>query len=363
MLAFSEICIERPLGTNGNNIVLNLLEQVFSKLNYKAIELAVDCTVWQSNNSFIEQNNRQIKIFPSPFSREIRGKFPIKYVSTLMELQNIKDFNGILVFMNELSKNGIMPQNFLFYFPENDKLLYEILESIKPKGIVAITGQDPVSGLNPFPIFEDVNLEIPTAYVSSLEHIVENNDISIEISSKTYKEKSKQLIFRKEGSSKEIILIAAHMDSKYFTDGAIDNASGVYTLCELANLIKDKIFNHTIEIVPFNGEDSPEVSGQLAYVDYLGKNNLKIKSVINIDGVGHSGSKNMFSFFNYDENKKNNIVAENNLTEGEQWYSGDHGMFVFQEIPCIAITASNMYTDLIKITHTKSDKIELVDIK
>jgi hypothetical protein len=48
--------------------------------------------------------------------------------------------------------------------------------------------------------------------------------------------------------------------------------------------------------------------------------------------------------------------------EGEQWYSGDHGMFVFQEIPCIAITASNMFTDLIKITHTNRDKMELLDI-
>jgi aminopeptidase YwaD len=267
-----------------------------------------------------------------------------------------------LAFTNELSKNSIIPKDFPFYFPENDKLLYELLENIGPKGIITITGQDPASGLNPFPIFEDPNLEIPTAYVSKLESIAESTDVSIEINSKIQKEKSKQLIFRKDGSSKEIILIAAHMDSKYFTDGAIDNASGLYTLYEIAHLIKDRKHNHTIEIVPFNGEDSPEVSGQMAYLEYLKKNNLKIKSVINIDGVGHIGSKNMFSFFNFDENIKNNIINENNLLEGEQWYSGDHGMFVFQEIPCIAITASNMFTDLIKVTHTQKDKIEMVDI-
>jgi len=61
------------------------------------------------------------------------------------------------------------------------------------------------------------------------------------------------------------------MDTKYFTNGAIDNATGVYTLYEIANLIHDKKFNHTIEIVPFNGEDHPEVSGQLAYLEYLEK--------------------------------------------------------------------------------------------
>jgi len=141
-----------------------------------------------------------------------------------------------------------------------------------------------------------------------------------------------------------------------------DNASGVYTLYEIAKLLKDIKNNHTIEIVSFNGEDSPEVSGQLAYLNYLEKNNFKIKSVINIDGVGHIGTKNMFSFFNYDENLRNKIITDNNLLEGEQWYSGDYGMFAFQEIPCIAITADNMFTDLIKVTHTKKDRIELVDI-
>ena len=362
MLDFSEICVERPLGSKGNDKVINLLHNTFSKLDYEIYELPFDCTCWQSGKSFIEQGGNKIELFPSPFSRTLKGNYSLKYVSTLSELQNISNFEGILVFNDELSKNAIFPKNFPFYFPDEDKLMYEILEGIKLKGIIAISGQDPTSGLNPFPIFEDVNFEIPTAYVSSLGKIVETDNISIEINSKVNKVKSKQIISRKEGLSKEIILIAAHMDSKYFTDGAIDNVSGVYTLYEIAKLLKDIKSNHTIEIVPFNGEDSPEVSGQLAYLSYLEKNNYKIKSVINIDGVGHIDAKNMFSFFNYDEGIKDKIITENDLLEGEQWYSGDHAIFAFKEIPCIAITASNMFTDLIKITHTKNDKIELVDI-
>jgi aminopeptidase YwaD len=181
MLNFSEICIERPLGTNGNNNVLNLLYNAFTALKFQTTELPFECTVWQSNNSFLEQDSNKIKLYPSPFSRELNGNFPIKYVSTLTELQNIGDFKGILVFTNELSKNSIMPKDFPFYFPENDKLLYELLENIGPKGIITITGQDPASGLNPFPIFEDANLQIPTAYVAKLENIAETTSVSIEI--------------------------------------------------------------------------------------------------------------------------------------------------------------------------------------
>ena len=310
MLKFSELCVERPLGSKGNNDVIDLLYCAFNELGYQCIDLPFNCIVWHSDYSFIEQNNNKTTIFPSPFSKELKGNFSLKYVSTLNELQNIKEYYGILVFNNELSKNSIFPKNFPFYFPDEDKTMYEKIEKINPKGIIAISGQDPVSGLNPFPIFEDVNFEIPTAYVSSLEGVSENSDITIEINSKKYKQKSKQIIFRREGLSKDIILITAHMDTKYFTQGAIDNAGGLFALYETAEIIKDKSFDHTIEIVPFNGEDSPEVSGELAYLNYLAENNYKTSTVINIDGAGHIGSKNMFSFFNFNENKKMRLLPK-----------------------------------------------------
>jgi aminopeptidase YwaD len=360
MLKFSELCIERPLGTKGNNYTIKLLHGAFNKLKYKTIELPLDCTVWESSASFVEQNGNRFIIFPSPFSRQLNGTFPLKYVSSLEELQAIKEYNGILVFINELSINAKMPNNFPFYFSDEDKVIYETLKKINPIGIIAITSQDSSSGLNPFPLFEDVSLEIPTAYTSSLENI--ENEIFIEINSRTFKEKSKQVIFRKEGFSKDIILISAHMDTKYFTKGAIDNAAGIYTLYETAEIIKNKKYNYSIEFVPFNGEDSPEVSGQLAYLEYLEKNNYKIKEVINIDGVGHICSENMFSFFNLDEQIKTEIIGKNNLLEGEQWFGGDHSIFAFQNIPCIAVASSDIFTDAIKLTHTKNDTLERVDI-
>ena len=363
MLNFNEICIERPVGSIGNDTVIKLLKNGFSQLNFCTIELPIKCTLWQSHYSFIEQNGKKTEIFSSPFSKELKGSYRIKYVSSIAELKCIKSFNGILVFKNKLTKASLFPKNFPFYFPDDDKAKYEIIENINPVGIIAISGQDPVSGLNPFPIFEDVNFQIPTAYVKSLKNIMDDKDVFVEINSKNVQRKSKQVIFKKEGKTKDIILIAAHMDTKYSTDGAIDNASGVYTLFKIAELINKSDFNHTIEIVPFNGEDSPEVSGQLAYLKYLKKNKLNIKSVINIDGVGHIGSENMFSFYNFNEKTKMKITAKNNIVEGEQWYSGDHGIFVFQEIPCIAITSNNAFTDLMKITHTTGDKKELVDMK
>ena len=360
MLNFRELCIERPLGTSGNNRILKLLTDTISKYGLETVELPIECTVWDSGNSYIRQDSKKLEIFPGPFSMNLSGTFPVKCLSTIEELKSLNGFNGILVFKDELAKESIFPKNFPFYFPDEHKEIYETLEKIQPKGIAAVTGKDLSSGLNPFPLFEDANMETPTAFVSNLGTIDCTKNISIEINSGRTKAKSKQLVFRKEGTEKEIILISAHMDSKYFTSGALDNASGVYTLYETAKMLGK--CKYTIEIVPFNGEDSPEVSGQQAYLQYLKENNYSIKTVINIDAPGHIGSENAFSFYNFDENKKTNLIKKYSLKEGEQWYSGDHGMFVFQEIQCIAVTSGDLFENSINLTHTKRDTPENIDI-
>jgi len=106
MLKFSKLCIERPIGTKGNNYVMDLLFHAFSELNYESIDLPFDCTVWQSDDSFVKQKDNIVKIFPSPFSCELKGDFPLRYISTikelkelekLKELKKINDCNDILV--------------------------------------------------------------------------------------------------------------------------------------------------------------------------------------------------------------------------------------------------------------------------
>lgn len=362
MLNFTDLCVERPVGTQGNNHVLNLLRNAFSQLNFIVAELPFECTVWQSGKSYIEQCSEKAAIFPGPFSNELTGIYPLQCVSSLDELTKIKNCNGVLFFRNELTQAAIMPKNFPFYFPDEDKLMYDIIEAVNPKGIIAISGQDPVSGLNPFPIFEDANLEIPNAYTLTLGNITEAHEIAITLNSHRHTVQSRQQIFRNEFMSKDIIVITAHMDSKYGTKGAVDNASGLYTLYETAKLINAHCYKHSIEIVPFNGEDSPEVSGQLAYLKYLEENNIKIKFAINIDGVGYTGMDNLFSFYNFDDTMKAKIIATNSITEGDQWYSGDHSIFAFQEIPCIAVTSANTSGNMTKIIHTQSDTPELVDL-
>jgi aminopeptidase YwaD len=361
-MKFNELCIERPLGSDGNNTVLALLNKTVAALKYKVIELPLECRLWEYGDSSIAQGNNKIRLCPSPFSQALSGEYKLKAVSTVAELKAVGRFDGLLVFDGDLTKDSLMPRNYPFYFPDEHKEIYDLIEEINPKGIITVSGQDPASGLNPFPIFDDANMTMPTAYTSDLGGIDLQAEATIVINSGVKKAASKQLIYRKEGKKPDIILIAAHMDSKYGTRGALDNAAGLYTLCEIAKSISELNTEYTIELLPFNGEESPEASGELAYLQYLQQNGCNIKTMINIDAPGHIGSENMFSFFNFDDAVKAKLVADNKLLEGEPWYSGDHTMFAFQGTPCIIVTSSDMFTDSIRLTHTEKDVANVVDV-
>jgi aminopeptidase YwaD len=53
--------------------------------------------------------------------------------------------------------------------------------------------------------------------------------------------------------------------------------------------------------------------------------------------------------------------AHNDLVEGERWYQGDHGLFLMNQRPALALT-SDRFTELwTEIAHTPKDSPEIVD--
>lgn len=86
------------------------------------------------------------------------------------------------------------------------------------------------------------------------------------------------------------------MDSKYNTDAALDNASGVVTMLLAAKGITTDKYN--IDIIPFNSEEYYDPQGELIYLEEIKKSGKEILLLINIDTVAHTGSKNAVASFN-----------------------------------------------------------------
>ena len=84
------------------------------------------------------------------------------------------------------------------------------------------------------------------------------------------------------------IIVCAHMDTKYHTQGALDNAAGVAVLLSAAAGLSKTDCN--VDIVPFNGEEYYEACGEVEYLKRLSPGRDEVALVINIDSPCHAGS-------------------------------------------------------------------------
>jgi aminopeptidase YwaD len=313
----------------------------------------------------------KLTLHVNPFSEPFNGISRAIFVRNLEELERVECEDKILFLTEYLAKEPLQPKNYPFYYPDEHKIIIDCLEAKKPCAIIALTGGTSMSGLKPFPLIEDGNFHIPVASLDKdifpgIEDEVTEEDIELSIVSKNNIVTAHQLIASKEVSdSKGTIVICAHMDSKYNTNGALDNASGVAVMLLAAKGIETNRYN--IDIVPFNSEEYFDPQGELIYLEDLRKSEKEISLLINIDTVAHVGSKWAVAYFNFNDKEMlelDNIMnTSTNIVSGQPWYAGDHAAFVFGGTRCILISASNLFEGCLSYTHCPKDTIDLVDEK
>lgn len=360
---------ERPIASMANERVLDMMQTEAIQMGWNVISKSFVCTKWEKGRSSIEIGKHSYEIFPSPFSKAYKGNGDIIVIHSLEELENFNITEKIVFLKDNIAKESMQPKNFPFYYPDGHKHIIDLLEEKKPKAIIAVTGKHEMCGLNPFPMFEDGNFSIPSAYINELTAnniLNENGKVNLNIVSNNSSGKSRQIIIARKGRDRAAgkIIICAHMDTKYGTPGAIDNAAGLLVLLKIMENLKDYTNSYDIDIVPFNGEEYYEVKGQLEYLDYIKDDFDAIKLVINIDSPCHKDSNIAVSTYNMVEKLSAKLNAEmkkdRNVVMGEQWYAGDHSIFAFKGIPCIAVTSSDLFETVIQFMHTQRDTIDQI---
>ncbi len=365
---------ERPVGTPSNGVVLDFFEKEFYSVGYEVESLPFNCMCWEKDKSFFQINDKAFEIFPSPFSKPFEGNAEISIIRSIEDLQNLMCKDKIVILCDDIAKEPIQPKDFPFYYPDEHKNLITLLEKQSPKAIICATGKHPLCGLNPFPMFEDGNFMIPSAYMSKV--LLKNckqldlpaSVYKLSIKSKNSSVCSRQIIAVKKAQKQAIgkIIVCAHMDSKYNTPGAIDNAAGVTVVMNIMKGLNQFSCDYNIDFVLFNSEEYFGVNGQLEYLGYIKSRQDNISLVINLDSPCHINSKTAISLYNASERItaiiQSQLTTRGKIIEGDQWYAGDHAMFVSQGIPCIAVTSSNLFETVLGLTHTQSDTTNNISI-
>lgn len=365
----SFIAQERPIGSSANNQIVKYLQQQMSRLGYEVSSIPISCKTWKKEESFLVINGKKIEIFPDTFSGNFHGNAKIILVSTYDELLKADISGKFIILHGPIASDPFMPKDFPFYYPDEHKAIIDAFESGKPAAIIAVTGQHPMCGLKPFPLFEDGNFAIPTAHLSDenlSEFLNSEGIIELHLNSVVTDADTTQLVATKNGKGEGIVLIFAHMDTKYGTPGALDNATGIATLLTIMEKFRNFEIDFTLRIIPFNGEEYYGVAGQLAFLDKYADEMENILLAINIDGMGHKHGKPALSVYNLTPGLQDQINQKlqihTGIETGPEWYAGDHSMFAFRGIPCIAITSSNLFGEVLQLTHTPDDTLENVDV-
>ncbi|MFW5645062.1 MAG: M28 family peptidase [Bacteroidota bacterium] len=364
----------RCVGSMGNLEATEYFKNILEKNDWQIEKQEFEAFDWDSDEAFIETNGDKLTANSSPYSEACDLDADTEVVSTIEELAQVKASGKILILKDELTREQLMPKNFIFYNPDHHKRIISLLEESGSKGLIFIVSKSGFyeGGEYPFPIIEDGDFKIPSVYISEEkgDELLEKNSGRLRLVSGTRRSSSKgyNIIGRKGKNSSKKITITAHIDAKKGSPGAIDNATGVATMLLLSELLKDYDDNYQLELIAFNGEDYYSVPGQMEYIGKKQGDFSDISFNINIDGVGLNKGKTSWSPMDFPEKKAQSIRSELSkypgLVEGKPWVQGDHSIFLQFGVPAIAISSEWLLENLEtqRITHTENDNTNIVDI-
>ncbi len=361
----------RRVGSKGNRAATDYVAHSFTALRWQVECPSFACIDWNQQGAVLAVEGIRFHALPSPYTLGCEVRAPLVGASTIQELEGAEITGRIVLLRGEIAKEQLMPKNFVFYNPDHHKRIIGLLESKRPQAIIAATTRDPgmAGAESPFALIEDGDFDIPSVYVTDDEgkrlaaHC--GQTVSLAIRAERAPATGCNVIARRGGDHTRRIVLFAHIDAKNGTPGAIDNATGIATLLLVAELLADYAGRFGIEIVALNGEDYYAAPGEMQYLKLNEGKFAEIVLGINLDGAGYREGHTAYSLYDCPSDVagviRSTFGAHKGLIEGEPWYQSDHGLFLMNARPALALT-SDRFTELwTEIAHTPKDTVEIVD--
>lgn len=362
---------DRRPGGAGNSEAVSYVAGLFEASGWDVSLPEFDCLDWVGGEAFVEIDGATTQVVPSPYGLGVDAVGPIRVVTTMDDLSRSDLSGAVVVVSGELASEPMTPKSFPFYGSDAHAEIISTLEAEQPVAIVAVTGKFPelCGALDPFPWIEDGDFEVPAAAARPVDagRLVESDGkiAHILIEASRIPSRARNIIARR-GPQERRVTVCAHIDTKPGTPGAVDNATGVAALVELAErLQKHAELPIGVELLAINGEDHFAGPGEVAW---LAANSGQLDAVelfINIDGAGYRRGSTAFSFYNVDDQTSattRELFEEfDDLVEGPPWYQSDHAIFAMQGRPALAFTTEFIEEMLDELFHAETDTIDKVE--
>lgn len=370
----NKLCVEIPtrrVGSQGNRDATAFFKESVEDFGFQTEVQPFNCIDMRQGDIHLRTDGHEFDAFISPYTLSCDCTAELVSVSTVNELESVQAKGAIILLYGEIAKEQLMPKNFTFYNPEEHQHIYRLLEEKQPDAVITATTKNPdaVGAIYPFPMIEDGDFDIPSAYMTEKEGkkllAFSGKKASLKMDAERIPSKSENIVARKGGRNEKKIVLCAHIDTKEGTPGALDNASGVSILLLLAELLADYDGGLGVEITALNGEEYYNAPGQVEYLSRYNGDFQSILLAVNLDDIGYYKDRTAYSFYGIPDGISHTIRKVYNgkkgFFEGPQWYQSDHGIFIANGIPAMAITEENFAELLAEITHSEKDTPEIVD--
>jgi aminopeptidase YwaD len=368
-----KLCLEIPnrcVGSQGNRTATDFFAETVRGLGFQVEMPEFECIDWEQRGTDLSVGNDRFEAYASPYSLGCQVEGALSVISTISELEIADLTRKIVLLRGEIAKEQLMPKNFTFYNPEEHQRIIRLLEDKNPLAIISATSRDPqmAGAVYPFPLIEDGDFDIPSVFMTEEEGdklaAYTGRATSLTIRAARHPARGCNVIARKNADRQTRVVLFAHIDAKLGTPGALDNASGIVVLLLLAQLLKSFESKFSVEIVALNGEDYYAASGEQLYVSQNQDKFADISLGINLDGVGYYHGNTAYSLYDCPKELANIIhctfSSYMDIVAGEPWYQGDHGLFIMNHTPALAITSEFFNEILIEVAHTPKDTPNLI---
>jgi aminopeptidase YwaD len=362
---------DRRVGGPGNREATALFARCLAARGFRVESERLACIDWRCDSAALTVGEHHFAVLAGPYSHSCRCRAPLAVVSTAEELKS-RDLEGRIVLLcGPIAREQLMPKNFPFYNPESHRRIVGLLETSGIHAVIAATGSNPelAGGQSPYPLIEDGDFELPSAYMTEAEGqrlaTLAGSEAELTIEAERIPTSCYNVTGLRGSKAAGRLVLFAHIDSKQGSPGAVDNAGGVVVLLLLADLLAEAKYTGgpRVELAALNGEDYYAAPGQVRFVER--GHFQEILLGINLDGPGYRRGKTAYSLYGcspaLEQTVRSAFAGHEELAPGEPWYQSDHGIFIQNQVPALAVTSESFMEISRSITHTASDKPEIID--
>ncbi len=265
----------RRMGSPAYHAAADDIEQAFRAAGFATHRTPFDAPMWQLRSVQLSFKGESVPALANPFTVPCDVEGRIVVAGTMDELRAAPLRDAVCVLCGDLTKEPFWNLANPIYVPEQQREVLMLLMAQRPAAVICVN----LAAENTVPIIEDWMFNVPSLTVSAEVGTRLVNDAGefahLVIDCVMTPGVGQNIIAAKAGedSARKLVLMA-HYDTKPYTAGAIDNASGVATMLAVAERLSHAGLRIHLECIAFGGEEY--AADGTAYLKQYGLHSLHI---------------------------------------------------------------------------------------